>query len=69
MLRLRDGEILLRAESSPFVHENACAPAAGDFYGIIDAAGVDDHNLTGERRRRETPGKLRGSIAGDDTEA
>ena len=50
-VRLRDGEILLRPEAEPRLLDDARAPAASNFYGIIDAAGIDDDRLRGKAAR------------------
>ena len=67
MRGLRHGEILLRTEAEPRLHDDARAAAAGDFHGIIAAARIDDDDLAGERRRREAVRELPGGIARDHT--
>src|SRR5436305_12594566 len=46
--RLCYREILLRPKSEPRLLDDACAAAASNFYGIIDAAGIDDDHLRGK---------------------
>jgi hypothetical protein len=63
------GEIFLRTESRPFTDEHSRAAAAGNFYGMISAAGIDDDDLACERHRRKATGELRGCVASDHTKA
>jgi len=61
------GEILLRPEALPRLHDDPRAAAAGDFHGIITAARIDHDDLTGERRGREAFRELSGRVARDHT--
>ncbi len=62
-------EILLRAEALPLVRNDPCAAGSRNFYGIIEAARVDDDDLRGERHGRDAVAQLRAGVAGDDTKA
>ena len=60
---------LLRAEAQPRLLDHARAAGAGDFYGIIAAAGIDDQRLRREADGIEALRKLRTGVARDDHEA
>ena len=64
---LRHRETLLRTETEPGLRDDPRAAAAGDFHGIIAAAGIDDDDFTGERCGRKAFRKLSGCIARDHT--
>ena len=67
--RRTHGEILLRAVSLPRLRDDPRAAAPCDFYGIIDAARIDDDDFRGERSGRDAGLQLRGCVAGDHTKA
>ena len=67
MRGLRHCETLLWTETKPRLRDDPRAAAAGDFHGIIAAAGIDDDDFTGERCRRKAFRKLSGCIARDHT--
>jgi hypothetical protein len=62
---LRHGEILLWPEAEPRLLDHPRAAAAGDFYGMIATAGIDDDCFGCERRRSQSLGEIRAGVASD----
>jgi len=66
---VRHGVAPLRSESQPRLLDHARAAGAGDFYGIILAAGIDDQRLRSEAHGVEASSKLRTGVARNHHEA
>ena len=65
MAGLRHGEVFLRAEAQPRLLNHTRPGVAGDFYGIIAAAGIDHNQFRCKSGRIEAGGDFGAGIAGD----
>ena len=66
--RCADSELLLRAEAPPCGFDHPRAAAAGDLYGIIAAARIDDERFRGKRRGSKTRRELCAGVLRDHDE-
>ena len=66
---LRHGIAPLRSEPEPTLLDHARTAGASNFYGIILAAGIDDHDFRGKAHGIEASGELCTGIARDHHEA
>jgi len=61
------GEVFLLAVVCPIVNDEICAVLAGDFFGAIGAARVDDDDFVGDAgERSEGAGKIDFFVEGDE---